>query len=483
MRAASLISLSLITGGLLALFALQSPGPWNPFFAPYPNGRIEKIAQRSYRFRINRKKQVVSATKPLSLEFAVPEKLALSDSLFLAVTAEVKSKTDQEAAFSLSDGTHIAYAAPLPPSDGWQTITTVFPHAIEKRNFKVSFKGKNKFYIKSVDVNIRRDERYSRRNCSKTEVMLNGDIGTGFDVNEHLNYPKNDTTRIVFVGNSTVQGCGAPNGATLSYILQHKLDRIAPKKFQVMNFGIPGASFLGHIVSITNFYPVRQEHLPSVEDALYYLHRHPSLKDLQPDYVVLSVHWNDLENYLGYMSRKYQSHEDGAILADTLLLDETLESFLKFIDSPTTGNRQQYEAVKETINAAAPASDFDKGKLFEKHLTFLLERYLSRLQLHLTNTKVIMMTLPDLHKEKSPVKTESLVQRASYAKVAKKFGIPLIDLSTPGEEIFKSNRRAMRFARAFIFSGKIHFKYRGNQWLIDRAFPDIKKVLKKGELL
>lgn len=477
MRAASLISLSLITGGLLALFALQSPGPWNPFFAPYPNGRIEKVAQRSYRLRINQKEQVVSATKPLSLGFAVPEKLTLSDNLFLAVTAEVKSKTDQEAAFSLSDGTHIAYAAPLPSRDGWQTITTVFPHAIEKRNFSVSFKGKNEFYVKSVDVNIRRDERYLRRNCSKTEVMLNGIMGSGFDVNERLNYPQKNTTRIVFVGNSTVHGCGAPNGATLSYILQHKLDRIAPKKFQVMNFGIPGASFLGHIVSITNFYPIRQEHLPSVEDALYYLHRHPSLKDLQPDYVVLSVHWNDLENYLDYMSRKYQSLEDGAILADTLLLDETLEAFLKFIDSPTTANRQQYEAIKKTINAATPARDFNKEKLFEKHLSYLLERYLSRLQLHLPNTKVIMMTLPDMHEDSGPMTTESLAQKASYMRVAEKFGIPLIDLSIRGEKVFKSNRRAERFARAFIFSGNIHFQYRGNQWLVDRAFTELERLI------
>jgi hypothetical protein len=477
MRAVSLISLSLITGGLLALFGLRADTPWNPFYAPYPQGKIEKVVLRSYREAISTGERSVSQATPLTIKFAIPKTISLGNDVFLAVSAKVKTKLPQESALSLSDGTNIAHSAPISASEQWQTITTLFPHEIKTRNFQVSFNPKTEFLIEDVYINIRKDGRYLRKNCSKTEVMLNGLIGRGFDVNERLNYPKKNTTRIVVVGNSTVQGCGSPNGGTFTYALQHKLDILAPKKFQVMNYGIPGASFLGHIVSITNYYPIRQENLPSVEDALYYLHRHPSLKDLDPDYVILSVLWNDLENYIDQLSRRYSSVDEKSILANKLLLDETLESFLLFIDNPSFANETKYEESKSSLEEAKLIDRPERRKLFEKHLSFLLERYLSRIRLHLPNTKVLIMSLPDRH-DSAKMILEANVQRDVYTRFAKRFELPFIDLAKMGEEDLSSNTRAKQFASAYLFQGKIHFKYRGNQWLADRAFPEIETLLR-----
>lgn len=445
----------------------------SPFLAPYPEDqltdrRIEVVAHQVLARDLTLprgKTQYFRATFPAEL---------LGADVFVSVTARVRVGTYARQLLVVSDGVNVAHSAPISASEGLQTVTVSFPFRLSKTEFTIAVERSQPVELKELVFLGLADERYERDVCTETEGFVGHTPMSYVDYHENLSYRKPPgRIRIVFVGNSTIDGCKVARGATLSYILQQKLEGLHPGRFEVMNAGIAGASYIGHITSITSYYPMPQTFWPSIDRAAGYQHKQPSIADLAPDILVLAVHWNDLSDF-GFLAYGGEERAEGRVSH----ADIALEAFFDFLDEFSGPNLDHLLSSYRTMTAQP--IDFEQWEDYARsHYRMLTERYLERLTHYSPETKVVLLTLPNDRDEKGSTRFEAEIQRGVYADVADERNLPIIDLAGLFRSRFPKKSFRRMYASAYLFDDAIHFSYRGNQWLADRSFRTILTVARE----
>ncbi|MCO6429392.1 MAG: SGNH/GDSL hydrolase family protein [Deltaproteobacteria bacterium] len=467
--------------GMLAIGALLHRSivgtPFNPFLnrimmatdpvklpvrldLPPMEHRPEEVVHRE---TIRDEELTLSADQITTFSFAVPAP-GITKDRFLGVTFEVISPSAHERLAVLTNSAEITYSRPIFASNEWQDITMYFPHDSAEPNFSLQFQPAENTRVRNLRYIV---AEYKHKFKDDPSYMRNY-------------FLKGSRKRIAIVGNSTVYGAGAERGASFPLLLQLKLETHFPGKYEVMNLGVPGVSFIGHIISITNYGMVGLATWPNPEAYRRTLHRAPALRDMQPVLVILAAHWNDCRRFhpfLGYGEREPSllDYLPSTYPANRLYADIALKSLFRFFDNPS---HQAY--TKMTSDYMEMLSQpFDQAqaiRLAQQHYDFLTESYVERFKRYMPDAQLILMTLPDVGGEITK-EQESLVQRSAYIKVAAKHALPLIDLSSEFLNAFPAASRALRYAESLMFSDEIHATYLGNQWIADMSFAELRERL------
>ncbi len=465
-----------------------SPTSANIFLAPFPKERWQTRHYRPIRESLVEGEISLVDGESRKYKFSVPARFS-RNSTFVSVTGSLKTVALTTDSIHLTDGLEIASAAPHFASDEWQTFTVVFPYPLTTNDFTLEIAPSGTMHLRDVWALVVEDTRYLRDVCSEVyETGPGGGRRHYYELHEELAYEKQpERKRVLLVGNSTIDGCGSSKGATLSYILQQKLEALHPDRFEVINGGIGAANYVSHIVSITNHYPLLFDRWPDVNDMKRHLHQFPAVKDLGADYLILAVHWNDTREYRGWLTREPPA-PDSDVHQNTrmsLVTDRALEAVFHYIDDSSKENLVKMNESRRDLLARKASDTSIWNGLAREHFRFLTVSYIERLKKYSPDTRVILMTLPNLdHPQGVPTKEvpaqEPAMQREVYREVAASFSLPLIDHSQVFLDKIRSDKKLTRYARSEMMSDLVHFRYLGNQWLADQMYPQLIEYMSNG---
>lgn len=334
---------------------------------------------------------------------------------------------------------------------------------------------------------------------------------------EPINYTKkNKCYRVVCIGGSTTYGIGASDNATYPYILQQKLNAVAPGRFEVINLGKQS----GHIRQfLLDSYKSSFEFEPNYIHDAHWLNYNEIKEehfkncakfgwlDLKPDMLIIAPCWNDINNLvmwhgmgsdkeigLGFTCRNlftivefsnfFQKYALGYYLKELVyiiaqhILDEHI------IKSKIMESDEEVNAVINKIEKKKNSPECDKIKHnYEKNLIFLLSLYRDIL----SNPEILLVTLPGLYGNNELNNTEvkylanthnvsyeremvsylstqlaETIERESMENISEKYNIRLINISGKLEKLDMNERM-----NSLIFCDPIHLTYRGNSLVAD----------------
>lgn len=194
--------------------AVAAPAGRSPFLVPYPRAKLSARKRRLVAAPLIAKPLSLAAGETRQLAFRLPPGAKGNPDAFVTVTARVRTAAAQERLVTLGDGLEVCAAAPVAPSPDWQSVTTVFAFPITQRALTVALTATAPVEIGAVQGVTTFDDRYVREVCSKRTVRIGGRPEQRYDYHERMTYRKAPgQTRIVVVGNSTIDGCGARRGA------------------------------------------------------------------------------------------------------------------------------------------------------------------------------------------------------------------------------------------------------------------------------
>lgn len=246
----------------------------------------------------------------------------------------------------------------------------------------------------------------------------------------------------------------------------------------MINAGIGGATLLGHVISITNHYPLHEWSWPNLAEMRDLLHQQPAIRDLDPDVVLLAAHWNDLTDFQAYLARgRVAPSGDGG--TPPLQADQALAALFAHLDAGTPESLQAAEALRERMMGQPLLPAFDPA-LARQHLRFLTTAYAQRLRRYVPKAQLVLVTLPSHATYPGSDPSEAALQREVDGAVAAELGLPLIDLAGEFEVQFPPGSGARRAAVATMFTDPIHFSYRGNEWLADETGAALRALMASG---
>jgi len=455
----------------------------------------------------------------------VPEQWQ-SEKMIVSVSAWVWADEPLSAYIGINANNMRAVSAYHSGGGAWEYLTVVFPfsYVYVREGFSISLasrKGTSRFDAISPLVII--DDRFD--GISDVELRFR----------ERLPRRSHKTTRIAIVGNSTIWGTGTTRNGTISYILQSKLETLFPGRFEVVNYGIGCWNLANQIISIReNFvyktwcnesgrrltpdnirdsavYAVKGE---SSKSALLNQDNAVTLAELDPDVIILASLWNDIiyplfydnwppgrltidgtpvavlymkaifdymddpsvEKYKTAMSL-YEVREGGANKVSlkvpederSLIGSESFESFKQIVSS-------RYELlVDEFIRRAREIAEIwlftlpSKGMNKYEELIDKAPKFMSRGSFLISD--ISDETLTGYH---YLFNTAGRIERAVLMRKSREYRLPFIDVRDKFIRDFSALSVA-DYTNLGYFHDTIHFTYRGNQWIADRIFMQMKR--------
>lgn len=466
---------TLLAFALLAIpstISCSSAGhPWLMFNSPAPQNKfIDRESKIIRRALVKKGDQRISLSKgsQKTFSFDIPEQYLKNENVFVSVTAVVSSEHPQKKLFTLSNGKLRSPSAPIPTPAKRRSLSAVLQTKLSESRVEVSFSPCAPLSIEELYYVISYDPRYQSRVNKKSLRKFMGEDVAENHYSEKLHFNKVPSShRLVFVGNSTVAGIGSRQGATISHILQQKLDALRPEEFEVLNAGIGAATYVGHIVSIESYYPLRQNTWPSATGVARYIHSQPALSEINADTLVLAVHWNDIFDFKDFLAYG-RDKRSGQLYADI-----ALTAFFEFIKYPSQDNFEAAQAAYDNMLAQKKELPISK-ELAKEHYRFLTRTFVERWMEKNPNSKLVLMTLPN----KAPygLAFEPDIQQEVYREIADEYNIALLDYRKAFEESFPAKSRMRRYAETHMFTDAIHFSPIGNQWLADSIYQELEKL-------
>lgn len=445
-----------------------------------------------------------------------------SDEMNVSVSAWIWSDEPLSTFMEIISSDSTSVSAYHPGNGKWEYLTVVFPfsRSFLKGGFTVSLvsrKGTSKF--SSVRPVVLIDDRFDGLK----------DIELRF--RERLTYRKGGRIRVAIVGNSTIWGTGAPRNATISYILQSKLESLYPGRFEVVNYGIGCWSLTNQIVSIKNNFVyktwcntadsrlthdnIRDSSISLVkgedtESVTAHQSNAVTLAELKPDMILMGSLWNDVIYTLFFDNWPANS----ATFDGVPLLNLYYRALYNYMDNPTAENHEIASLIYEM---AAGNGEGAKGTLAPKHekdvvgndgfgklekiarlkQDFLVNEFLTRVD---GSARLVLFNLPskdagrtDEMIDKAPwflsrgaflisdtsketlkgyfhiFDTTSYIDETVFTDNSKKHGLPFWNTKKTFVDEHKGVTVA-DYVNMEYFHDTIHFTYRGNQWIADRIF-------------
>ncbi|MFH0926108.1 MAG: hypothetical protein V1872_10875, partial [bacterium] len=300
-----------------------------------------------------------------------------SDNMNVSVSAWVWSDTPCNAFLKIESNTgREAISAFHSGNSKWEYLTTVYPFSESISTLKISLLNK-KSIARFDDIHplIILDDRFD------------GISDYEFRFRERLNYKKNRRIRIVVVGNSTIKGTNSSKNGTFSYVLQSKLESLFPNKFEVMNYGIGSWYLRDQIVSLENNFhfgnlnhdnifnssisPISEEKEESLNENIK---NATTLKSIQPDIIILSSLWNDINEVI-----MHNTPFEVGVIDDTPFSILYYQSLYNYMDTPTNIN---YLSAKNIYELAIQEGEKTVEQLPTTYNEIVNSLYLQKISLN-----------------------------------------------------------------------------------------------------
>lgn len=452
----------------------------------------------------------------MSTEVEIPESLR-SKEINVSVSGWVWSDTPLSAYISIYAGNMRAYSAFHSGFSKWEYLTVVFPFKTDliRDGFKTEL---------SVEKGIAMFDLL--KPLALEDDRFDGITDNELRFAENIGYGKGSRTRIVFIGNSTIRGTGAPRNATISYILQSKLESAFPGKFEVINYAIGCWNISNQIVSVSKNFVYktwcnetgkrltpdnisdRSIYLIDGESADWFVRSQKNaltLTELKPDVVVFSSLWNDTIYPMFFDGTAFESRtRRGMPVANAYY-----RAIFNYMDKPNAENYTIAKILHDTLDFYAASKEtglFDIGKdemsaqVMRLRYDFLLNEFLKRSR---AISKVWLLNLPSKDRsayeeliDKAPEfmsRGAFLISNTSKEELKKYYGVFAsssdIEESSLKEASEKHNMPFINAKGMFVhefggtsisdyvnleyFHDTVHFTYMGNEWVADKIFMEM----------
>lgn len=454
----------------------------------------------------------------------VPESYRASDSFF-SVSAWVWSDKPLCASLRVeSKNGKNASSFPHSGNSSWEYLTVSYPFLEANLSYDISFINRGcTAKIDQVQPVLIRDDRFKE--------IHNGGYKR---FRERITYNRDHRIRIIIVGNSTIWGQGGERNSTISYLLQSKLESLYPNTFEVVNYGVPGWTLPGQIVSVNNNYyfdrfPITMENIdnvflpniPRIQNETPYKYSQSILnavgiKALNPDVVILGSLWNDIGAPMVDRRGFYRIR-----LADNELLHvKFYRSMFEYADQPSPENKKRLLAVIQQIRSMKaisylkeytfPVPDtieeldspVNQQRAIDSYNFYIME-FISRVSRW---SDVWLLNLPDKsgpnilnHLDKVPnyfgiknrksitkqgqfhwywLYLQGKMQKEVMQRVSEERDIPFVDTGSAFHNQF-SGLNSIQYANMDIFMDPVHFTNLGNTFVADRIFEERKDAFAK----
>lgn len=493
---------------------------------------------------MSKKKDETEFLPRVETNLSIPQKLQ-SKNMNLSVSAWIWSNSTLSTYLQIETNTgRKALSAFHSGSGCWEYITVVYPYSeiIDSFNIKLVTTKKGTAKFDEIRPVLIFDNRFENALNNRFDISLesirNKEIKNPFRETVHLD--KGKRKRIVIVGGSTIFGWDENINASISYILQSKLESIYPGKFEVLNYGLPAWTLQSQIVSIEKSYfykswnsgLIRPEEMASFLEGYkkalpinqpflrYYLILSDlTLKNIDPDLIVLGTMWNDVTSVLFtdfeqnaelpkglynffqnpielaicdnipcsvlYLKSLYRYMDDtnGYNLATAkLMYDNTIQQSLKYkniiktelkniekqLNRVDLNNFKSSEGMKIAINNS------------KVKYNFLMREFINRASKF---SSIWHVTLPFKREDNTlrddpqkmhyyKLKVANEIQNTVGEKVSSDFNIPFINLSSNFSRQY-DHILPLQYYNLKYFNDYVHFTYRGNQWIADQIFKEM----------
>lgn len=444
--------------------------------------------------------------------------------LTISVSAWVWSNMPGGANLKLSGlkgGGHEALSAFHSGNSEWEYLTVVYPYEQWPEALRISLQSsRGVARFTEVKALATHDDRFVKALPDGCNPLR-----------ERVTYAKDGRIRIVVVGNSTVNGHAvADKRASFPYVLQLKLESLFPGRFEVINFGLCGWHLPPQITTLDKAFNSNK----ACDGAVWcggkdgqFSHKNvlameqnadnntPTISELKPDVIIFAGMWNDVWRALKYTGWGIPPNPDevnrvGGEPASV----EYLRAVLNYADHPTEENYRQAEKTFEmamrpldsSVTSALQLRDYaslrnsaEFQRLVENastKLAYLSEEFIRRAQQY---GQVWAMTLPGRFGDAYGDAAKKLraggqlpaegfdkflmngyidavterIQNVEVTRVSKELGAKSLNLS----DVFHAEYGAMpiseQLSLGYFLAGiedNVHFAYRGNEWIADRAF-------------
>lgn len=452
----------------------------------------------------------------MSAEVEIPEFLR-SREINVSVSAWVWSDTPLGAYISIYAGNMRAHSAFHSGFSGWEYLTVVFPFKSDliKHGFKIELsveKGIAMFdLLKPLALE---DDRFEE--ITDNELRFAENIG----------YGKGSRIRIVFIGNSTIRGTGAPRNAAISYILQSKMESAFPGRFEVINYAIGCWNISNQIVSVSKNFVYktwcnengrrlapdnvfdRSIYLIDGENADRFVRSQKNaltLAELKPDVVVFSSLWNDTIYPMFFDRTAFELRT----VRGMPVANAYYRAIFDYMDKPDAENYAVAKILHDTLVSDAASKeagflDIEKdevsAQVMRLRYDFLLNEFLKRSR---ATSKVWLLNLPskggsayaelidkapefmsrgaflinDTSKEEMKkyygvFASSSDIEESSLKEASRKYKIPFINAKDMFIDEF-GGTSISDYVNLEYFHDTVHFTYRGNEWVADKIFMEM----------
>jgi hypothetical protein len=403
----------------------------------------------------------------------------------------------------------------------WEYLTAVYPYDDVPARLRITMQGaEGSARIEDLRAVATYDDRFDKALPDAC-----------YPLRERVTYRHGTRTRIVVVGNSTVNGRAVSDKrASFPYLLQLKLEAAFPGRYEVMNFGLCGWHLPPQVLTLDRLFNGNKacdgatwcggkDAQLSPANALVPEHNAdhntPTIAQLDPDVIVFAGMWND-----GWRALKYadwgippnpdEVNGDGAEPASVAWL----RALFAYADAPGPATRKAAEA--QFANAMRPLDAATLAALRFEDLAslrtspafarlaanarakvgFLAGEFVRRARRH---ARVWTLTLPSRfgddyeeaarrmaaaglvqpdHREKAAMNgyIDALVSRIQDEAVedaAREFHAPHAALSRDYRGEYGALGVAAQLRLGYFLENvedNVHYTYRGNEWIADRAF-------------
>ena len=245
---------------------------------------------------------------------------------------------------------------------------------------------------------------------------------------EAINRKKDDsTTRILFLGGSTMAGAGTGPSTTFPLLFKGMLKSIGfsadGKEFDIVNAGQPGNTTYGYLYQ----YDKTDAFAGSPWDGSYFL-KLPTdnsrfvLKDLKADIVIMAPVYNDQIYFNGDPTMFEQLHEN------KVSINQVLKPFRQnFIFQYNAIGHYIYKSIYGYLHDKArlenlPYTEKENLRLYKNRLRLLVKKILK-------SSKLVFLLFPHPTKEKAPYHQYYLNDKKIFNEIAEEFNFPVYDLN------------------------------------------------------